>query len=582
MRQKFLTLLFFTLLSCSLWGQNCTPPTNLALVTRDATSATFSWSAQSGIIGYEVSWRDVNASTWQVGYTTSPIFAITNLVPGTVYEVRVRTECQRGGVYSSYTNPVMFATQSSGNNRCEMPSNFNFSQITSSSVTLSWQPVNGAVGYELSYRIINGTWSTITTTSTSYTLSGLNPSTTYEVQVRAQCPNNQVSTPTKPLQFSTQAASSNENCGTPTGLRAYNATESSITLNWVPSSGDVWFYEIQYRRADSDFWFLAFTTSTTRVLNFLQPSTNYEVRVRAICGLNSFSSFTPIVSFSTTERSSTCEVPQNIRIREVDNLLVTIEWDGVSSNYWLYEVQYRRRGSDFWIPFFAFSNRATLLLWSRNEDFEVRIRTICNFGFNSEWSNITTVSTNSVNPNCSVPASVSVNNVTRNSAVVSWSPVSGANEYTIRYRLAGNWWWWYESTSGTSFSIGGLQPLRTYEWQVQARCGSNGNSSWTPLNLFATLSGRMGELESSTQPISLSIFPNPNNGYFVASYFANASGEVNLTITDLNGRLLLKDIFVVEPGINEIPIRLTHVQRGIYILQAEQNGYITYQKLIVE
>jgi hypothetical protein len=582
MIQKLLSFLLISFFSCYLYAQNCNTPSNLALVTRDAASATFSWSAQSGAIGYEVSWRDVNNSSWQTGYTTSPIFAITGLNAGTVYEMRVRTECQRSGVFSDYTNSVMFATENGGANRCDMPSGFSFSQITGSSANLSWQPVNGATGYEVSYRIINGTWSTVTTSSTSYTLTGLNPSTSYEAQVRALCRDNQTSNPTKPLQFSTQAAGSNSDCGTPTGFRAYNATESSITLNWIPSSGDVWFYEIQYRRADSDFWFLAFTTSTTRVLSFLQPNTRYEVKVRAICGINSASSYTSTVSFTTTERTSSCDIPQNVRVREVNGFFVTLDWNEVSSNYWLYEIQYRRSGTDFWVPFFSTNNQASVLLWSRDEEYEVRVRTLCNYGFYSDWSVITTVSSNSNNPNCPSPSSVSVSNISVNAAVANWNPIAGATEYTLRYRLAGNWGWWVTTTTNNSASISNLQPLRTYEWQVRARCGNNGSSNWSPINLFTTLNGRMGELESGAEPVRLTVFPNPSNGIFIASYWANQAGETTFTVTDLSGRSVITQTLNVEPGVNEIPMNLRSLPQGVYILKAGQGKHSAFQKLIVE
>jgi hypothetical protein len=585
MLQKLLSFLLISFFSCYLYAQNCNPPSNLALVTRDATSATFSWSAQSGVVGYEVSWRDVNSNSWQTGYTTSPIYAITGLSAGTVYEFRVRTECQRSGVFSNYTNPVLFATQNDGNNRCDMPSGFNFSQVTGSSATLSWQPVNGATGYEVSYRIVNGTWTNVTTSSTSYTLSGLNPNTSYEAQVRALCRDNQVSTFTKPLQFSTQAAGSNADCGTPAGLRAYNATESSITLNWTPSSGDVWFYEIQYRRADSDFWFLAFTTSTTRMLTFLQPNTRYEVRVRAICGISSASSYTSTVSFSTTERTSTCNIPQNIRVRQVDadGLLIGLQWDDISSNYWLYEVQYRPSGGSFWIPFFSTDNRATILLWSRNEDYEVRVRALCGFNYYSDWSNIITVSSNSNNPNCAAPTSPASANITANSATLSWNPTPGAVEYTLRYRFAGNWLWRRTlSTTSSSVSLNNLQPLYTYEWQVRAECSGNGASAWSPINSFTTLNGRMGELESAEKPIEVSVFPNPNNGIFVASYRASQAGEATVTVTDLNGKVFFSQSLEVEPGVNETPINLRSAPQGLYILKVAQNGQTAFQKLVIE
>jgi hypothetical protein len=60
--------------------------------------------------------------------------------------------------------------------------------ITTSSATLSWAAVSGAVSYNLQYKLSSATtWTTVNTTATSYALSGLTAATAYQFQVQAVC-----------------------------------------------------------------------------------------------------------------------------------------------------------------------------------------------------------------------------------------------------------------------------------------------------------------------------------------------------------------------------------------------------------
>lgn len=68
-----------------------------------------------------------------------------------------------------------------------------FNSATKNSATISWDAVSNsspsATNYEVSYRVSGGTWTVFTTTSsTSVTVTGLSPSTTYEFRMSAYIP----------------------------------------------------------------------------------------------------------------------------------------------------------------------------------------------------------------------------------------------------------------------------------------------------------------------------------------------------------------------------------------------------------
>lgn len=76
----------------------------------------------------------------------------------------------------------------SGGTTCGTPASLLSSNITTSSATLNWGVVSGAVSYNIRYKATSSsTWTNGTSTSTSFNVSGLSAATSYEFQVQAVC-----------------------------------------------------------------------------------------------------------------------------------------------------------------------------------------------------------------------------------------------------------------------------------------------------------------------------------------------------------------------------------------------------------
>jgi chitodextrinase len=138
------------------------------------------------------------------------------------------------------------------------------SNIGSASATVSWTAIPGAT-YDLQFRTVgSSTWNTIENiVGISTELSGLQPQTQYEVQVRSKCPNNDVSNYSGSVLFTTTEIQLN-----------YCASQSSnvndeyignVQLNTINNTSGAQFY--------SDF---------TNISTTLTKGDNYNISITAI------------------------------------------------------------------------------------------------------------------------------------------------------------------------------------------------------------------------------------------------------------------------------------------------------------
>jgi hypothetical protein len=75
-----------------------------------------------------------------------------------------------------------------GGTTCNAPTGLTTSAITTNSATINWSAVSGAASYVVNYRLSTSTtWTVANTTSTSFNITGLTASTSYQYQVRTVC-----------------------------------------------------------------------------------------------------------------------------------------------------------------------------------------------------------------------------------------------------------------------------------------------------------------------------------------------------------------------------------------------------------
>ena len=166
----------------------CVVPTALAVNNISETAATATWTAGGEETAWKLQYKTAAATSWgsEIDVITTPSYQMTGLTAGTEYQVRVKAVCGEGDE-SQWTEAFAFTTNEEVVEPCSTPTNVAASNITKESMTITWS-ANGASKWNLQYRVVNGTWSTVTVEGNpTYTITDLTEATEYQIQVQAVC-----------------------------------------------------------------------------------------------------------------------------------------------------------------------------------------------------------------------------------------------------------------------------------------------------------------------------------------------------------------------------------------------------------
>ena len=177
-----------------------TPPATPTVTTNDATYtqtmatlyASINNPSSVNITGKGFQWK-VNGGNYQnaAGTGTGNDFSaeLTNLTPNTQYFYKAYITTADTTVYGAELN---FTTLPEDVEPCATPTGLNTTDITKESVKVIWDNVDGVI-WHIQYRQGDGAFSTADASTNSYVITDLNPETTYEIQVQADCGDGNVS-----------------------------------------------------------------------------------------------------------------------------------------------------------------------------------------------------------------------------------------------------------------------------------------------------------------------------------------------------------------------------------------------------
>lgn len=286
----------FSAVTISVWAPDTTAPTipaSLRAADITTSSLTLSWNPSfdaGGVTGYEVFRNGTSLGT--VGTTS---MNVTGLLASTPYQFTVRA---RDAVpnWSAQSTPLGVRTIIDTSPPTQ-PGNLASSSVTPVSAVVSWTPSSdntGVVGYEI-FR--NGASIGYSATAT-FTFSGLSPSTTYQIQVKAFDGAGNGSPMSSALGVTT-AAPDTTIPTVPTNLAIAAIDATSVNLTWSPSTDNIGVtgYEV-FRNGIS----AGVVTGTTMALSGLTQLTLHTFTVRAKDGSNNWSANSLPVTGKTWQR----------------------------------------------------------------------------------------------------------------------------------------------------------------------------------------------------------------------------------------------------------------------------------------
>ena len=215
---------------------------------------------------------------------------------------------------SSAGNVVLASVGAASGSGVSVPgsiSGLTFGSATSTTLAFTWSaPSSGgtATYYQVQYRVTGGSsWSAAPGTAIlSETLTGLTPSTEYDVQVAAG--NSAGLSAFSATVNGTTAASGIAAPGTPTGLTVGTTTATTVPLSWTApgSGGAVATYTVQYRVTSVGGAWTQLTgiTVTNATVTGLTASTQYDFQVQA-ANTGGTSAFTATTNGTTAAAAST-------------------------------------------------------------------------------------------------------------------------------------------------------------------------------------------------------------------------------------------------------------------------------------
>ena len=351
------------------------------------------------------------------------------------------------------------------------PTHFHSTGKTSNSVSLAWNSVPDATGYQVQYRTATGgQWSSVNVSveGMTATVSLLAANTEYEFRVRAVNDGNEsdwselvppVRTDSDSIDFQSTAH-----------------THNSVTFTWNTLPNLIG-YTLQYRKW-TDPVFTTWTPApgaheTSATITGLEPETTYEFMLTATSRSGS------AVALTIETTLGIPATPTILSAIPSENS-IQISWSQ-SANATGYELWYKARGASDWVQrniygISATSYTITGLASSTSYDIQVRaVDSQSSLVLVSKWAARTVTTTPPLMQPPATPVNFAVKSgsVTSTSVTLTWASQTGLTGYTLQRKLSSESTWTNVSTSiagsATEYNVTNLDVGTKYDFRLIAR-----------------------------------------------------------------------------------------------------------------
>ncbi len=278
------------LISC---GAGCARPSGLSATNVTYNGATLNWGGSAAT--YEVAVKAVTEGTWPAptavnGATT---FAATGLAPATQYQFMVRAICDANeGLVSDW----VLGTFTTADLPCFEPTALQANPSYTTAI-FSWNAGGEETQWVL--HVWNSTFDQeYTVDAKPYTVTGLTQSVTYNAAVKAVCGNGAAES-----EYSDTISFTTVTCTVVTGVTATVTSGTTATVSWTPTGASV--YEVNYgNRGFQQGGGRTITVNdvTTCTITDLEPASNYDIYVRALCETGVYGGWSSVAQITTPDQ----------------------------------------------------------------------------------------------------------------------------------------------------------------------------------------------------------------------------------------------------------------------------------------
>jgi hypothetical protein len=89
--------------------------------------------------------------------------------------------------YTTYTFTTDCSNTPPGPDPCATPTGLHSTDVQNESIAVAWDANSAVTNWNIQYRVVNGQWSSATSNTNSYNITGLTGNTDYQIQVQANC-----------------------------------------------------------------------------------------------------------------------------------------------------------------------------------------------------------------------------------------------------------------------------------------------------------------------------------------------------------------------------------------------------------
>jgi hypothetical protein len=262
------------------------------------STASLYFTPVAGALSYTIRYHAVGDTTWHTTTLSSSPLTLTGLVPNTLFQATITTNCANGtssaAVNASFGSAALPTV-------CPLVSNVQITSITDTTAIVSFTPVPGATSYRVRVypQALGGQYDAVVIGS-PVLVTGLSRGRLYTVNITTNCSATATSAP-----FLTTFSTTNLYpimCGAVSNVTVTATSNSTAMLSFTPGAGNIRFSIFYSSSAGDSLWVT--TNASPVTLTSLVPGRTYTIRVTGHCGTGTNTTITNNTPVSFVFRSA--------------------------------------------------------------------------------------------------------------------------------------------------------------------------------------------------------------------------------------------------------------------------------------